>query len=339
VKNIPNHYQDNQVAIQDIPFKRKFTLRYEITVILALAIIFVFFSILSPNFLGPLILPGILLIGAELGILALGQTFVIISGEIDLSIASVYGWAAVISTLLSNYGFPYPVGLIIAIAFGCMIGYLNGLITQKFKIPALIATLGMMWILRGNLIGLFGGSFISYKGKESILLQSLGGRIGYFPRLFFWFVGIALLLNYILYHTRLGNLIFATGGNRETARALGVNTTRSKIASFVICSALAAFAGGVYIGRIDWFLTRIGMSSMGYGLEIEAIAASIMGGTAFTGGKGSIIAVSIAAFAFSSFKSGLILIGATGYWIDAAVAVLLILFCLLQRMGRSSNHT
>jgi ABC-type xylose transport system permease subunit len=90
VKNIPNHYQDNQVAIQDIPFKRKFTLRYEITVILALAIIFVFFSILSPNFLGPLILPGILLIGAELGILALGQTFVIISGEIDLSIASVY---------------------------------------------------------------------------------------------------------------------------------------------------------------------------------------------------------------------------------------------------------
>jgi len=319
-------------------YRKGIALSHEYTVIIALAIIFIFFSILSPNFLGPLILPGILLIGAELGILALGQTIVIISGEIDLSIASVYGWGAVLATVLSNHGFPYPLSLAIAVGFGCFIGYINGMITQKFKIPSLIATLGMMWILRGNLIGLFGGSFISYKGGESLLLRSLGGRVGYIPRLFFWFVGIALLLNYLLYHTRLGNWIFATGGNRETARALGVNTNRSKIASFVICSALAAFAGGAYIGRIDWFMTRIGMSSMGYGLEIEAIAASIMGGTAFTGGRGSIIAVSLAAFAFSSFKSGLILAGATGYWIDAAVAVLLIVFCLLQRIGRG-NHT
>ena len=96
MKNIPNHYQDNQVAIQDIPFKRKFTLRYEITVILALAIIFVFFNIIS-KFSWAAYPSWNTLIGAELGILALGQTFVIISGEIDLSIASVYGWAAVIS--------------------------------------------------------------------------------------------------------------------------------------------------------------------------------------------------------------------------------------------------
>jgi simple sugar transport system permease protein len=338
MKNMPINNQNNQatsiVAVQ----KKKIILRHEYTVIIALAIIFVFFSILSPNFLGPLILPGILLIGAELGILALGETMVIISGEIDLSIASVYGWAAVLATVLSNLGFPYPLSLAIAVGFGCLIGYINGLIILKFKIPAMISTLGMMWILRGNLIGLFGGSFISYKGGESILLRSLGGRVGYFPKLFFWFVGMAFLLNYLLYHTRLGNWIFATGGNREIARALGVNTNRSKIASFVVCSALAAFAGGAYIGRIDWFLTRIGMSSMGYGLEVEAIAASIMGGTAFTGGKGSIFAVSLAAFAFSSFKSGLILAGATGYWIDAAVAVLLIVFCLLQRIGRGSSQ-
>ena len=105
--NNQNNQATSIVAVQ----KKKIILRHEYTVIMALAIIFVFFSILSPNFLGPLILPGILLIGAELGILALGETMVIISGEIDLSIASVYGWAAVLATVLSNLGFPYPLSL------------------------------------------------------------------------------------------------------------------------------------------------------------------------------------------------------------------------------------
>ncbi|MCX6089418.1 MAG: ABC transporter permease [Candidatus Atribacteria bacterium] len=337
---VNTHLGDVETSPRSVSEKngKKFILTREFTVLLALAVIFITFSLFSKDFLGPFIFPGILLLGSELAILAMGETFVIVSGEIDLSIASVYGWGAVIGTVLSNLGFPFPVSFLLAIGFGCLIGLGNGLLTVKFKIPALITTLGTMWILRGLLIGGFGGSFISYKGEKSFLLSALGGRIGYFPRLFFWFIGIALLFNYLLNHSKLGNWIQATGGSRETARALGVNVNRTKIICFMISSALAAFAGAVYIARTDWFMTRIGMSSMGYGMEIEAIAASVMGGTAFSGGVGSIVAVSLAAFAFSSFKSGLILAGASGYWIDAAVALLLIIFCLLQGMGRGKNR-
>jgi len=127
--------------------------------------------------------------------------------------------------------------------------------------------------------------------------------------------------------------VFATGGDRDTARALGVNTYRVKLTCFMISSGLAAFAGVAYLGRTKWFMTRIGMSNLGYGLELEAICVAIMGGISFSGGVGNISAVCLAALAFSSFRSGLTLAGLSGYWLDAFVAILLIAFCVLQRQG------
>jgi len=103
--------------------------------------------------------------------------------------------------------------------------------------------------------------------------------------------------------------VFATGGDRDTARTIGVNTDRVKLTCFMIASGLAAFAGVAYLGRTKLFITRIGMSNIDYGLELEAICVAIMGGTSFFGGVGSIIAVCLAALAFSSFKSGLTLGG------------------------------
>jgi len=304
-------------------------------VLIALIIIFAVFTFFSRAFLGPLIFPGILLLGAELAILAIGETLVIISGEIDLSIASVYGWGALFAILPSNAGLPYPLSFLLAIAFGCFVGFLNWFITVKLRVPALITTLGSMWVFRGLLMGLFATTFLSYKGGESVLLSSFGGNISIFPKLFFWFLLIVGIFNILLNHTKLGNWVYATGGQKEIARALGVNTDKTKLACFMISSGLAAFAGAAYLGRMDWFLTRLGMSSMGFGLETEAIVASVMGGTAFTGGQGNLVAVCLAAFALSSFRSGLILIGVSSYWIDGGLAVLLIVFCIIRSLGQS----
>jgi ribose/xylose/arabinose/galactoside ABC-type transport system permease subunit len=305
-------------------------------VLIALLIIFAVFTLRSKDFLGPVIFPGILLLGAELAILAIGETLVIIAGEIDLSIASVYGWGALCAMLPSNAGLPYPLSVLIAIAFGCGIGFLNWLVTVKFRVPALITTLGSMWAFRGLLMGMFATTFMSYKGGESVLLRAFGGNnIGIFPKLFFWFLLIVGIFHILLNFTKLGNWVYATGGQREIARALGVNTNKTKLVCFMISGGLAAFAGAAYLGRMDWFMPWLGMSTMGFGLETEAIVASVMGGTAFTGGQGNLIAVCLAAFALSSFRSGLILIGMSSYWIDGALAVLLITFCIIRSIGQA----
>ncbi len=304
-------------------------------VLLALIAIFAVFTLFSREFLSPMILPGILLLGAELAILSIGETFVIIAGEIDLSVASVYGWGALFALIPSNAGLPFPMSFLIALAFGCFVGFINWLITVRFRVPALITTLGSMWVFRGLLMGLFATTFLSFKGGESWLLKTFGGQVGIIPRLFFWFLFIAAVFYILLNYTKFGNWVYATGGQKETARALGVNTDKTKLACFMISSGLAAFSGAAYLGRMDWFLSRLGMSSMGFGLETEAIVASVMGGTAFTGGQGNLIAVALAAFALSSFRSGLILIGVSSYWIDGGLAVLLIIFCVIRSLGKA----
>jgi simple sugar transport system permease protein len=296
----------------------------------ALVLIFAIFTSLSRQFIGPYILPGILVMGSELAILAMGMTFVMMCGEIDLSIASVYGWGALWATLLANAGLSFPLSVLLAIAFGAFVGFLNGVITLRFRIPALITTMASMWILRGLMMGLFGGTFFSYRGAPSLLLRSLGTQIGVIPGIFLWFLGIAVILWFVLARTKLGNHILATGGNARTARALGVNVFRTKVVCFMLSTAIAAFAGTAYLGRTSWFLSRLGMSSMGFGLEIEAIAISVMGGTSFRGGQGSLVAVCLAAFAFASFKTGLILAGVSSYWVDGVASLLLIGFCVLQ---------
>jgi simple sugar transport system permease protein len=304
-------------------------------VIIALVVIFAVFESFSRDFLGFQIFPGILLLGAELALLTMGETFVVISGEIDLSVASVYGWGGTLALVLSNRGLPYEAAFVVALLFGCLVGIVNWLLTVRFRIPSLITTLGTMWLLRGLLMGMFSTTFLAYRGKPSVVMAWFGGQVAIFPRLFFWFIGVAVILYLVLNRTKFGNWVFATGGQKETARALGVNTSRTKLFSFMISSALAAFAGAAYLGRTDWLFPRLGMSSMGFGLETEAIVAAVMGGVVLTGGRGNLIAVCLAAFALSSFRSGLILVGISSYWVDGMLAVLLILFCILQGLGKA----
>ena len=306
----------------------------ELRVLVALLIIFAVFTSFSRQFIGPHILPGILLNGAMLGIMGIGMSLLIISGEIDLSVASVYGWGVFLATIPTNMGLPFPLSVLIALAFGCFIGFLNGFITVKFKIPSFITTLASMWILRGIEVGIFGQSFFSYKGGPSLLLSSLSGKVGLIPKLFFWFLGLAIIFSIILTRTKFGNWVFAVGGDKETARALGVKADRVKIACFMITSTLAAFAGVSYLGTTKWFMSRVGMTQCGYGLELEAICIAIMGGASFAGGIGSIPATCLAALAFSSFKNGFILVGIPSYWLDAFVAVLLVTFVILHTVRK-----
>jgi len=291
----------------------------EFGVILAFLILFTIFSIFSSKFLTLRNITGILTIVSELGIMAIGVAFLMIAGEFDLSVSSVYALSGFLFVTLSN-SFNSPVAFIITLAIAAFIGFCNGTITLRAHIPSFITTLGMLLFLRGSLLAITGGESVSYK-SDIIMPTILTRFMGYgFRPSHIWFVLLTLLFSLVLTNTRYGNWVFATGGNKEVARAMGVNVNKVKVTNFMLSSLMASLSGCIVISRFN-----IANASFGTGMELEAIASAVIGGTFLTGGYGTIIGVFFGAFLMGMMRTGLVMIGAPAYWYQTFVGAILII--------------
>ncbi len=291
----------------------------EFGVILAFLILFIIFSTFSSKFFTLRNITGILTIVSELGIMAIGVAFLMIAGEFDLSVSSVYALSGFLFVTLANK-FNSPLAFIITLAVAAFIGFCNGTITLHARIPSFITTLGTMLFLRGTLLAITGGESVSY--KSDIIMPTLLTRFigsGFRPS-HIWFVLLTLLFSLILTNTRYGNWVFATGGNKEVARAMGVNVNKVKVINFMLSSLMASLSGCIVISRFN-----IANASFGTGMELEAIASAVIGGTFLTGGYGTIIGVFFGALLMGMMRTGLIMIGAPAYWYQAFVGAILIL--------------
>ena len=291
----------------------------EFGVILAFLILFIIFSTFSSKFFTLRNVTGILTIVSELGIMAIGVAFLMIAGEFDLSVSSVYALSGFLFVTLANK-FNSPLAFIITLAVAAFIGFCNGTITLHARIPSFITTLGTMLFLRGTLLAITGGESVSY--KSDIIMPTLLTRFigsGFRPS-HIWFVLLTLLFSLILTNTRYGNWVFATGGNKEVARAMGVNVNKVKVINFMLSSLMASLSGCIVISRFN-----IANASFGTGMELEAIASAVIGGTFLTGGYGTIIGVFFGALLMGMMRTGLIMIGAPAYWYQAFVGAILIL--------------
>ncbi len=297
----------------------------EIIAIFLFLLFFIIFSNISAGFFSTRMLYVILLIGAELGIIAIGEALLITSGEIDLSVASVLVFSNFIALTLTNSGLPFPISVLIALAFGFLAGFLNGFITLRFKIPSFIVTLGGLLFWRAALAGLTYGEPTYYEEEPSFLFNLLGGKIGFVPRLFFWFLGFGVIFSILLTRTRFGNQVLATGGDKETARALGVNTDKIKLMCFMITSALAAFAGTAYLARSSYLDPIVAT-----GVELEAIASAVIGGTMLTGGIGSIPSVAICAFLLKEIQVGIGTYGIRVEYYNVVVGALVVVAAIIN---------
>jgi len=284
-------------------------------------IVFIGFSFTATRFLTADSIASILTVAAELGIVSAGITFLMISGEFDLSVGSVLGVAAMIFAMTAKAGWPHAVGLLLALVASAGIGLVNGLIVTKTGIPSFITTLGSMMFWRGILLAVTGGFPISYfPSGTPAMFSLLNGRFaGQFRTSALWFLGIMFLLNLILVRTRYGNAVYATGGNRDAARVLGVATDRVKLTNFVISALLAGLAGCVQFAR---FFSVDPMR--GVGLELEAIAAAVIGGTLLTGGAGNLIGTLFGVLLVGMVRSGLVQAGAPAYWYQAFVGLIVV---------------
>lgn len=281
--------------------------------------VFLSFSIVAPYFLTPASLAGIMTIAAELGLVAIGVTLLMIAGEFDLSVGSVLGVSAMAFALMARAGIPHLIAFLGALGLAAAIGALNGWVVTRGRLPSFIVTLGSMMFWRGVLLAVTGGFPIAYEEK-SLLMFALSGRLpGGFHASALWFLGVALIATLVLTRTPFGNAIFASGGNPQAARALGVEVARVKQIGFILTAVLAALAGIIQFSRFGSVDPL-----RGEGMELEAIAATVTGGTLLTGGYGSVMGTVLGALIVGMVRNGLVLAGAPAYWYRAFIGLVLV---------------
>ena len=293
----------------------------------------VFYSI-NPLFASLDTAASIASIAAELGLMAVGVAFLMIAGEFDLSVGSVFAASGMLAIWLLNQGFPFWAAVAASLALGALVGLTNAAITIYGRIPSFIATLGTMWIIRGVLLAVTGGFPVRLEADVDELDIFAAKIVGDLRVSAFWFLGAAILLHFILIATPFGNWMQAVGGSPATARALGINVPLVKTIGFVVSGTLAALAGIIAMARF-----KVVEPVAGLGMELEAIASAVIGGCSLAGGIGTILGAALAAFLVGEIRVGLILAGAPAYWYIGFVGLLLIVVGIINlRLGAGGNR-
>ncbi|WP_417280283.1 ABC transporter permease [Celeribacter sp.] len=272
---------------------------------------------------------------AILGLIAMGQALVIMSKEIDLSVGSVYGLTGVgFITLEPALGVPGSSIAALLIAATC--GLLQGIAIVKGRLPSMIVTLGGLFAFRGLIYVWTGGSVHAFAEDARIhpVTRMFGGELFGIEAVVFWLIGIGIALNILLWATRFGNRLLATGGSVDSAESRGIRTDRVKIATFVLSALLAGFAGIVTLA--DNPQSHVTLGDL---LELEAIAAAVIGGSLLSGGRGSLIGAVMGAFIVVSFRYELIALGAPSSWFITFVGIVLIVAVIFnQYLARRVGH-
>jgi ribose transport system permease protein len=281
-------------------------------------------SVLSPYFLTTNNLLNLLDQSVVVGIVAIGMTFVILTGGIDLSVGSVAGLTGVVFGLALQQ-FPIPVAIACAIVAGAGIGFVSGILIGSFGLAAFVVTLGMMAIGRSLAYIFSGATSITNlpSNLSDIVYASFLGLPANVLALLALYIAAWLYLTY----TKGGRTIYAIGSNREAARTAGLNVTFYNVVPYVVSGALAAVAitfSSAQIMSID--------PLAGTSLELDAIAAVVIGGASLFGGRGSLIGTLIGVFIMVMIRNGLNLLGVSPFWQGSAVGGVIIAAVLIERV-------
>lgn len=309
----------------------------ELGVFVAALLIALVFSVIAPAFSTTYNLMNLLRQTAELGIVAMAMTILIISGEFDLSVGAIYAVTGVVTGLLvKDHGWNIWGAVPIGLGAALILGLINGLLTTKTMIHSFIATLSSMMVFRGIAMVLSKGWPIS-AFPPSDFFQIIGRYklFGRAPIPILWLLIWGVLMYVLLHRTSYGVKVFATGDNKEAARLAGINTNRVKITNFLI-TALAAGISGI----ISMAYLKSVTPTQGTGMELEAIAAAVIGGTALSGGIGSIPGTFLGAFIMAEVRTGLVLMGTDAYVQDAFVGLVIAAAVIINvQIGRRRRTT
>ncbi|NPA90664.1 MAG: ABC transporter permease [Chloroflexi bacterium] len=312
----------------------------EAVAFISFLLIFTFFASVNEHFLTPIAISNILTFGSIVGIVVIGVAMLMISGEFDLSVGSIFAVASYVFALSLNRGIHPLLALTLALAVSAFLGLVNGLIVVGTRIPSFIATLGTMLAYRGIARAVGHGRFATYKGPRPFLFDVLNAPLESLNRLFsppatfrlsiLWFLAIAILMSFVLLRTRYGNWTYATGGDADAARAQGVPVLRVKLTNFVLSGFFAGLASVIQ------FAHRTSVDPLrGAGMELIAVAAAVIGGVQLTGGYGTILGATVGILIIQMMEQGLVLMQVP-IQVFQAFAGLLIIVAVLSNKYLSS---
>lgn len=276
-------------------------------ILVALAVLIVVFSFASKNFFRSTTLFTILKQVSITGIVCIGQTLVMLTGGIDLSVGSVAGVSAVTAAIfLKNMELPIPITCVLVLIIALLYGIISGLCVTKLNMPPLIATLGMQTSLRGLAYIVTGG--LPVYGFTKAFGEFAKGTLAGIPYMVILMIVLFIIFIYGLSKTTMGRYLYGVGGNEEASRLSGISVTKVKLLAYGLSGFLAGIAGLVLLSR-----TSSGQPSAGTGYEMDAITAVVLGGVSLNGGEGKLHMVIIGMLLMGTLTTGMIMCGINDY--------------------------
>lgn len=294
---------------------------------IGLVIVFVVFFIATPNFLTVGNLTDLLVSASILILLAMGQQLVVTVAGIDLSVGSNLPWSAAVLGYAVTHGVALALAMLLAVAAGGVVGLVNGLLVGKLNMADFIVTLGSLSVVSGLTLLLTHGNTVPVSSSflRGLALDGIG------PIRWFWLVAIvaALLVAFLLFRTRTGTHLLATGGNMDAARGAGINVSRMRLLAY-LCSGLTCGVAGVLL------VARTGGAdpSLQTELLLSSIAAVVLGGSSLFGGRASVLGTATGAVLLQSLINGFTLIGISQYWQPIAVGAVVLGAAFISRFQK-----
>lgn len=301
----------------------------ETGVLIVLILMCTFMSITTPSFLRS---KNLLNIGRQvstIGIMAVGMTFILVVKEIDLSVGAIYAITGMGTGMLLLAGWNVWLAIGAGLLIGAVCGLINGFLITYGRIPSFIATLGMSSTIRGIALLMTQGNPVTINERSGVTPEMLntfyfigqGRFLGTFPMQFVCFVLTILMGGFLLSKTTFGFKIYASGGSEKASIIAGVNVNLIKIAAFVFMGVLAGVSGILGMS----FLPSGQAGRTGLGMELDVIAAVVIGGTSMSGGEGTVLGTLIGVFIMGVLKNGLVLLGISSFWQETIMGLVIIL--------------
>ena len=307
--------------------KRNYNILFGLTLLALLILLWIMLAAATPSFASTNNISNLLRQGSMIAILAVGQTFVIITGGIDLSVGAIVGFGTVTVAMMINAGVPVWAAIALTLLVGVAIGIFHGFGIVKMGLPPFIITLATLTSLRGIGLLMTNGNSISIN-SDAFSEFSRNSFLGV-PNLFWMVILVGLPAYIFLHHTRWGRYLFSVGSNAEASRLSGVNVNRTIYLAYTLSGLCAAFVGVLLASRIG-----IGNPTQAEGWELQAIASSVIGGTSLFGAIGSVHGPLLGAFILATINNGANLLNVNSFWqriITGALIIVIVYFDGLRR--------
>ena len=302
----------------------------ELYLFLVLVALFIFFSIRSPHFLNVRNISNLVRQTSVNGIVALGMLFVIVSGGIDLSVGAVVGFSGIVAALLTRSGMNMYAAMGITILAGMCVGLVNGLMVHFGKVPAFIAALGAMTVTRG-IIMLVSGARMVTRLPDNFTQIAQMTLFNVIPMLFVAWVIMILIAYFISKQMVFGRNMYAYGSNHESARLSGINIALTVCGVYVFSAFACSVAGILMTSRL-----ANGVPTGGMGYELDAIAASVLGGASLDGGEGTVIGTVFGTMIMATIRQGGTLLGVNPFVLEIVVGLMIVIAVMIDRQRKKA---